>query len=77
MTEFEEGEHYEIDELPENETNKSGKLEWVGDETLALVTNDGQMVEFWWSHVECTDVKYVDRDTGGIHDTRGEAGHDD
>lgn len=64
---FEEGEEYSLDELPENEMNNSGELEIVDNEgTLALVY-DGQVVEFRWSGVEVTEVKYLDED-GNLHD---------
>lgn len=69
IPQFEEGEEYSLDELPENQMTNSGKLEWVDDKTLALVTEDRQMVELWWSSVEVTDVKYVDED-GNLHEER-------
>lgn len=63
IPEFEVGDEFDLDELPDNEMNPTGEsLEWVGDETLALATEDGQLVEFWWSGVEVTDVKYVTDD---------------
>lgn len=77
MIEFEEGEVYDMDELPDSTMTKSGNLEWVGDDEdgaiLALTTEDGQVVEFHWSHVECTDVKYLDKETGDLYETREEA----
>ncbi len=58
---FETGEHYQIDELPDNELNHSGNLEWVGDDTLVLV-HDGKQVEFKFSKVQCKDIKYITED---------------
>jgi len=60
--EFVEGVVYELDEIPDNEMNNSGKLEVVDKEgTLALV-HDGQVLEFEHSHIRCTDVKYLTDD---------------
>lgn len=64
---FEKGETYAIDELPENQMNNSGKLEWVNDNTLALALgeeHDYQVVEFEFSHVKAIDVYAIDPDTG-------------
>lgn len=70
MTEFKEGEEYALDELPENDMNNSGNLEWVGDETLVLVHNN-QHVELWYSSVKVRDVKYIN-DDGVLEDARPE-----
>lgn len=73
--EFEEGELYEVDELPDNKMNKSGNLEWVDDNTLALATEtdneETMLLEFEFSHVRCTDVSYV-TETGEVVDSREE-----
>lgn len=45
MTKIELGELYELDELPDNQMNNSGNLEWVADNTLALAV-DGMIYEF-------------------------------
>ena len=46
------GETYSLDELPENEMNQSGNIEWVSDDTLALIS-DGTAYEFKMA-AECT-----------------------
>lgn len=63
---FTQGAVYDIDELPENEMNDSGKLEWVGDNRLGLVTND-IVADFEWSHVRCIDIQFLDV-SGNLHD---------
>lgn len=68
---FKEGEVYRIDELPDNQMNKSGKLEWVDDEQLALCTEDRQQVILWFSHVKVKEVKYITED-GKLLDERPE-----
>lgn len=57
--EFVEGEEYDLDELPENDMLRSGKLESLGDGRLAARYGD-TYVEFEWSKVECVDVKERD-----------------
>lgn len=59
--EFVEGESYAIDDLPDNDMNKSGELEWVGDGKLGF-THDEVVVTFKFSHVEALDVKYLTED---------------
>jgi hypothetical protein len=59
--EFEIGEMYRTDELPENVMNKSGKLEWVSDNVLALALDDGRLIEFEMA-VECTTIAEIDSD---------------
>ena len=59
MTEFNEGEVYELDELPDSEMCNSGKLEMVGDGRLAGEF-DGHYVTFEWAGVRVTDVTAVE-----------------
>lgn len=56
---FEVGERYNPDELPENEMNNSGNVEWVGADLFALKLSDGRMVEFKMA-LECTAVYEMD-----------------
>lgn len=58
--ELEVGERYALDELPENDLNKSGNLEWVGDNLLVL-NSDGVVYEFEMA-VECTAIKKLNED---------------
>lgn len=66
--EIEVGERYLPDELPENDMNNSGKLEWVGDDLLALATG-GITYEFRMA-VECTAI--VDTSDGEVTVLEGE-----
>lgn len=64
MSEIELGELYEIDELPDNKMNKSGKLEWVADDTLALAT--GRMIYEFEMAVKCVRIAET-TETGEMH----------
>jgi len=64
------GEKYSLDELPGNQMNNSGKLEWVDDDLLALAAN-GKLYEFEMA-VECTCVLDVDEDDGSVTVLEGE-----
>ena len=67
VTEFDVGETYSLDELPENVINGNGKLEWLDDNLLALALPDGRQIEFEMA-VECTCVWQLDQETGEIED---------
>jgi hypothetical protein len=43
---FQAGERYLPDELPENQMDPNGKVELVGEDLFALALEDGTMVEF-------------------------------
>ena len=60
MTDIEVGDRYLPDELPESDMNNSGKLEWVGDDVLALAV-DGTLYEFRMA-VECTSISKIQAD---------------
>jgi len=65
VDEFEVGETYSLEELPENVMNNNGKLEMVGDNLYALALPDGRMVEFEMA-VDCTCVWQLDTETGEL-----------
>jgi hypothetical protein len=67
-TEIEVGERYLPDELPENDMNSSGKVEWVGDDLFALAV-DGKTYEFKMV-LECTGI--VDTSGGEVTVLEGE-----
>lgn len=52
---FEEGEEYDLDELPESDMTNSGKLEDLGNGKLVAKYGE-EYVEFEWGKVRCTDV---------------------
>jgi hypothetical protein len=52
---FTVGDHYDPEELPDNEMNQSGKVENVGTDLFALALPDGRMVEFKLA-LKCTAV---------------------
>ena len=54
------GEKYLPDELPDNDMNNSGELEWVGDDIIALAV-DGKVYEFKMA-VECTSISKIKPD---------------
>lgn len=56
---FEEGEEYELSELPESDLLNSGNLEALGDGRLAAKYGE-LYVEFEWKSVECIDVTHED-----------------
>lgn len=58
-TGFEAGELYRLDELPENQMDPDGRVEWVGDDLLAVKVENGPMLEFRMA-VECTAVYEMD-----------------
>lgn len=56
------GELYRFSELPDNQMNNSGNLEWVADEYAALV-HDNVSYEFYvYDRVEVTDSWELDSD---------------
>lgn len=57
--EFEEGEEYEMDRLPDSDMTPSGNLEMVGDRTYGARYGD-TLVTFVVKNVECIDVRGVD-----------------
>lgn len=67
---FEEGEVYAMEDLPDSDMNNSGNLEMVGvedgNQRLGFRRGD-QVVTFVWSHVEVVEVKYLGED-GYVHD---------
>lgn len=69
MTDINVGGRYVSEELPENEMNNSGKLEWVSDDILAL-SNDGYLYEFKMA-VECTSIAEFD-ENGELNVIEGE-----
>lgn len=68
-TQIRVGEIYAADELPDNDTNNSGKPEWVGDNLIA-VAHDGALYEFAMAF-ECTAVYNV-TDDGDMELIEGE-----
>ena len=60
MRDIDVGERYSLEQLPENDMNNSGKVEWVGDDILALAVN-GKLYEFKMA-VECTSISRIDND---------------
>lgn len=69
---FEIGDVYEIDALPENQMNNSGKLEHVGRNLFALWTDGDKLIEFERAGFRVTDVKTLDPDTGKIVESRAD-----
>jgi len=70
QTDIKVGDKYGLDELPENQMNKSGKLEWVSDDVLALA-HDGKLYEFTMA-VECECVMNVSEEDGSVEVLEGE-----
>lgn len=64
---FQEGQEYDIDELPESEMTNSGSWELVDSQTLGGVV-DGQYVTLEYRTVECVDVRPVD-DSSDEHES--------
>jgi len=69
---FEIGDVYEIDALPENQMNNSGKLQQVGGNLFALWTDDDKLIELERAGFRVTDVKTLDPDTGEIMASRAD-----
>jgi len=59
MTDLQEGDTVELDALPESDMTHSGKLESLGDGTLAAQYGD-ECVTFEWHTVKVTDVTHID-----------------
>ena len=69
VSDIEVGERYVPEELPENQMNQSGKLEWVDDDVFALVCAN-MIFEFKFA-VECTGFGEI-TDEGEIVELEGE-----
>ena len=54
------GERYVPDELPDNDMDPHGNLEWVSDDVLSLA-HDGKIYEFKMA-VECTAIAEITED---------------
>lgn len=65
IQEFDVGEMYSLDELPDNVMNNSGDLEYLGNNLYGLALPDGRHIEFEMA-VECTCVWQLDRETGEV-----------
>jgi hypothetical protein len=65
VNEFEVGETYSLDELPENVMNHSGDLEYLSDNLYGIALPDGRQIEFEMA-VECTCVWQLDKETGEL-----------
>jgi len=65
---FEAGERYTVDELPQNQLKGSSQPEFLGDDLFALVTEDGVTIEFRRAY-EVTCVYEIDEDgeIGDVH----------
>lgn len=62
-TEIGVGDTVPMDELPDNQMNVSGDLEWLGDGVMVL-SHDDIVYEFTFTHVTCIAVRKMDMDTG-------------